>query len=141
MIKVSIVVPVYNVYNYIEKCLTSLAKQTIDDYEVIVVNDGSPDKSQDIIDQFVIKYPTIFKSFVKKNGGLSDARNAGMAVATGDYILYLDSDDFIQCIRSAVVNRCYIHNVDITNRVIQLKNRMGTVEIGVMYAYSAPTGT
>lgn len=94
MIKVSIVVPVYNVYDYIEKCLTSLAKQSIDDYEVIVVNDGSPDKSQDVIDQFVIKYPTIFKSFVKKNGGLSDARNYGIKKASGEYIGFIDGDDY-----------------------------------------------
>ena len=94
MTKVSIIVPVYNVYDYIESCLTSLVSQTIDDYEVIVVNDGSPDKSQDIIDKFTENHPNIFKSFIKENGGLSDARNYGIKRASGEYIGFIDGDDY-----------------------------------------------
>ena len=96
MTKVSVIVPVYNTEKYIDKCLTSLANQTLDDYEVIVVNDGSPDNSQEIIDNFTLKYPKIFKSYIKKNGGLSDARNYGISRANSEYIAFVDSDDYIE---------------------------------------------
>ena len=95
MPKVSIIVPVYNVEKYLTKCLTTLVEQTLDDYEIIVVNDGSPDNSQEIIDDFKEKYPEKIKSFIKENGGLSDARNFGIKKATGDYIGFVDSDDYV----------------------------------------------
>jgi len=94
MIKVSVIVPVYNVEKYLPKCLDSLAKQTLKDIEVIIVNDGSPDNSQAIIDKYTKKYKNM-KSYVKKNGGLSDARNYGIKKATGKYIAFLDSDDYV----------------------------------------------
>ncbi len=92
--KVSVIVPVYNVYEYIEKCLDSLVKQTLKDIEIIVVNDGSPDDSQKIIDKYAKKYKNI-KSYIKENGGLSDARNYGLKYANGEYIAFLDSDDYV----------------------------------------------
>ena len=92
--KVSVIVPVYNVYEYIEKCLDSLVKQTLKDIEIIVVNDGSPDDSQKIIDKYAKKYKNI-KSYIKENGGLSDARNYGLKYAKGEYIAFLDSDDYV----------------------------------------------
>jgi len=95
MKKVSIIVPVYNVYDYIDKCLNSLVSQTLDDIEIIVVNDGSPDNSQEIIDKYVKAYPDKIKSFVKENGGQGSARNFGYKKATGEYIGYVDSDDYI----------------------------------------------
>lgn len=67
MPKVSIIVPVYNVEKYLEKCLNSLVNQTLKDIEIIVVNDGSPDKSQDIIDSFVKTYPQLIQSYIKEN--------------------------------------------------------------------------
>lgn len=94
-IKVSIIVPVYNVEKYLEKCLNTLVNQTIDKYEVIVVNDGSPDNSQQIIDEFKRKYPNIVKSFIKENGGLSDSRNYGVKKAVGEYLAFVDSDDYV----------------------------------------------
>ena len=93
-IKVSIIVPVYNVYEKIEKCLKSLINQTLTDIEIIVVNDGSLDNSQIIIDEYANKDKRI-KSFIKKNGGLSDARNYGLNNAIGEYIMFVDSDDYI----------------------------------------------
>ena len=96
MVKLSVVVPVYNVEKYIGKCLDSLVKQDIQDYEIIVVNDGTKDNSQKIIDEYVKKYPDIVKSYIKENGGLSDARNYGIARASGVYITFLDSDDYIE---------------------------------------------
>lgn len=94
-IKVSIIVPVYNVEDYLEKCLESLVNQTLDSYEIIIVNDGSPDNSQQIIDSYKQKYPEIIRSFIKSNGGLSDARNYGIAKAVGEYIGFVDSDDYV----------------------------------------------
>jgi len=93
-VKISVIVPVYNVEQYLEKCLTSLVKQTLKEIEIIVVNDGTKDNSQKIIDKFVKKYKNV-KSFIKENGGLSSARNYGLKYANGEYISFIDSDDFI----------------------------------------------
>lgn len=94
--KVSLIIPVYNMEKYIEKCLLSVSKQTFDSFEAIIVNDGSKDSSQKIIDEFTKKYPKIFKSYIKENGGLSDARNYGISKANGEYLMFLDSDDWIE---------------------------------------------
>lgn len=93
--KVSVIVPVYNVEKYLRKCLDSLVNQTFSDYEVILVNDGSTDNSQNIIDEYASKYPCI-KALKKDNGGMSSARNVGLDVATGDYYAFVDSDDFVE---------------------------------------------
>lgn len=93
--KVSIIVPVYNVENYLTKCLDSLIGQSLQDIEILVVNDGSKDRSEEIIRQYARKYPGKIKAFSKENGGLSDARNFGIDRATGDYIGFVDSDDYV----------------------------------------------
>lgn len=92
--KFSIIVPVYNVEKYIDKCLKSIENQSYFDFEVIIVNDGSLDNSQNIIDRYV-KKDKRFKSFFKENGGLSDARNYGLNYINGDYLLFIDGDDYI----------------------------------------------
>ena len=91
---ISIIIPVYNVEKYLRRCLESVQNQNFQDWEAICVNDGSPDNSAEILAEFAARDKR-FKIVNKENGGLSDARNAGMAVATGNYVLYLDSDDFI----------------------------------------------
>ena len=73
--KVSVIVPVYNVEKYVDKCLDSLVNQTLEDIEIIVVNDGSIDNSQKIIDKYIKKYPKKIKSVMKENGGQGSARN------------------------------------------------------------------
>ena len=93
--KVSVIVPVYNVENYLAKCLDSLVNQSLQNIEIIVVNDGSKDGSESIIHQYSSKYPSKIKSFTKENGGLSDARNFGIDKATGDYLGFVDSDDCV----------------------------------------------
>ena len=93
--KVSVIVPVYNSRDYLERCLESLVNQTLPDIEIVVVNDGSPDDSQTIIDRYAEAYPDKIVSLSKENGGLSDARNFGIARATGEYIGFVDSDDFV----------------------------------------------
>lgn len=93
--KVSVIVPVYNVEKYIDRCLNSLLNQTLDDIEFIIVNDGSPDNSEKIIKKY-LKKSSKFKYYIKENGGLSDARNYGLKYANGEYIAFLDSDDYVE---------------------------------------------
>ena len=93
-IKVSIVVPIYNVERYIEKCIDSIICQTYKNIEIILVNDGSTDESEKIILKKIVADERI-KYVNKKNGGLSSARNAGIKEATGKYICFIDSDDWI----------------------------------------------
>ncbi|MBR6563859.1 MAG: glycosyltransferase, partial [Clostridia bacterium] len=95
MPKVSIIVPVYNVSDFLPRCLDSLVNQTLKDIEIIVVDDGSTDESQAIIDTYSANYPHIIKAFKKQNGGLSDARNFGIKRATGGFLGFVDSDDFV----------------------------------------------
>ncbi len=95
MKKVSVIVPVYNVEKYLRKCLDSLVRQTFVDMEIIIVNDGSTDGSQKIIEEFQEKYPLKIKSFLKENGGLSDARNFGLERASAEFIGFVDSDDWV----------------------------------------------
>lgn len=105
MAKVSVIVPVYNVEQYVEKCLQSLVKQTLDDIEIIVVNDGSTDNSKTIIENFINSHKYANIIYVEKeNGGLSDARNYGMKYATGEYIAFLDSDDYV---KSTIYEKMY----------------------------------
>ena len=95
--KLSVIIPVYNTEKYIEKCLNSIANQTMKDLEIIIVNDGSNDKSEDIIKQWIECNKNIdAKYFKKENGGLSDARNFGVKKATGKYISFVDSDDYLE---------------------------------------------
>ena len=96
MPKVSVIVPVYNVEKYIEKCLQSLTNQTLQDIEIIIVNDGSKDNSKKIVESFMEKFPQKIIYLEKTNGGLSDARNYAIPYATGEYIAFLDSDDYIE---------------------------------------------
>ena len=97
MPKISVIVPVYNTEKYIEKCLQSILSQTMNDIEIIVVNDGSTDNSENVIKQIEKNNNTKIqiKYFKKENGGLSDARNYGVKKATGKYISFIDSDDYI----------------------------------------------
>ena len=95
MKKVSIIVPVYNVEKYIRKCILSLVAQTYENIEIIFVNDGSPDDSQKIIDEFAERDYRIH-SIIKKNEGVSTARNCGLEKATGEYIIFVDSDDYLE---------------------------------------------
>ena len=92
--KISVIVPVYNVAEYLPKCLDSLLGQTLKEIEIIVVNDGSPDNSEEIVKDYQKRYMNI-KYYYKENGGLSDARNFGLKYATADYVTFVDSDDFI----------------------------------------------
>ena len=96
MIKLSVIVPVYNSSNSLEQCLDSLVKQSFDSFEVIVVNNNSTDNSQDIINDFSSRYPDIMVSEFEEQAGVSYARNRGLLVARGQYIGFVDADDYIE---------------------------------------------
>ena len=93
---ISFIVPVYNTEKTISRCLDSILNQTIKNFEIIVVNDGTKDNAQIVIDNYARNYPEIIKTFTKENGGLSDARNYGITKSKGKYIAFVDSDDFIE---------------------------------------------
>lgn len=92
---VSVIVPIYNVEKYIHRCIDTLINQTLKEIEIILVDDGSPDKCGEIIDGYAKQYTNIVVVH-KENGGLSDARNAGLAIANGQYIGFVDPDDYIE---------------------------------------------
>lgn len=95
-IQLSIIIPVYNVEKYLRKCLDSVLDQDLSNYEVIIVNDGSTDGSESIINEYTDKYGERIKAYKKENGGLSSARNYGVPYAQGEYICFLDSDDYVE---------------------------------------------
>ncbi len=92
---ISIIIPVYNVERYLRECIDSIIAQTYKNLEIILVDDGSSDKSGEICDEYSKKDSRI-KVIHKKNGGLSDARNVALDIAKGDYIGFIDSDDYIE---------------------------------------------
>ncbi len=113
--KISVIVPVYNVENYVERCLNSIIGQTYDNLEIIVVNDGSTDNSETICRRIANQNDRI-KVFSKENGGLSDARNYGLDRATGEYISFIDSDDYISpFFYETAVDRIRKYNADIVS--------------------------
>lgn len=122
--KVSVIVPVYNVEEYLEKCLESLVNQSLKDIEIIVVNDGTQDNSQEIIDRYSAKYTNVI-SVEKENGGLSDARNYGMQYAKGEFIAFVDSDDYVDLTMfEKMYNKAMREDLDIVvcDTVIQHEN-------------------
>lgn len=126
MAKISIIIPVYNVENYLERCVYSVLTQNLKDIEVILVNDGSTDSSGVLCDDFAIKDNRI-KVVHKQNGGLSSARNEGLKYATSDLVGFIDSDDWIS---SDMYE--YLWN-------LQEKNDADIVSCNYMLAYDYPT--
>ena len=94
MPKISVIVPVYKVEKYLDRCVESIIEQSFTDFELILVDDGSPDKCPEMCDEWALRDNRI-KVIHKENGGLSDARNAALDVASGDYISFIDSDDYV----------------------------------------------
>ena len=93
--KISVIIPIYKVEKYLDRCLESVTNQTYKNLEIILVDDGSPDASPEICDKWAKKDNRI-KVFHKPNGGVSSARNLGIENATGDYLTFIDSDDTIE---------------------------------------------
>lgn len=93
--KLSVIVPVYNAADYLRDCIGSLIAQTLDDYEIILVNDGSTDNSAQIIDEYSSAHPELIRVITLENGGQGRARNFGLEIAKGDYVGFVDSDDWV----------------------------------------------
>lgn len=147
MLKLSIIVPAYNAARDIERCLDSLLDQDFnDDYEIIVVNDGSKDNTAVILDGYQKRYPGVFHIITKENGGLPSARNAGMDAARGQWICFCDSDDYIKKnALSYVVNNFVDDSIDIctfytvTLDAIALKTFKDTEEVIGKIIYEGTT--
>lgn len=120
--KVSVIVPIYKVENYLNKCVDSIINQTYKNLEIILLNDGSPDRCGEIINLYA-RQDNRIKVFHKENGGLSDARNYGMNFVTGDYVIFVDSDDWIK--------------EDMVETLIKgsLESNADVVQSGFYYAY------
>lgn len=136
--KISIIVPVYKVEEELERCVQSLVNQTYKNIEIILVDDGSPDRCPKLCDQYALEDNRIYVVH-KKNGGLSDARNAGLERATGEYVLYVDSDDYID------VDACerFMSATDVQDVDIVVGNAIMEKSDGceMMVHTATPTGT
>ena len=122
MPKISVIIPVYNTEKYIEKCLESLAKQTMQDFEVIIVNDGSTDNSKKVIKDYMKNSNLDIRYLEKENGGLASARNYGVEKALGKYISFLDSDDYLDKNLFSELEKYMDKNIDL------IKFKMKTVD-------------
>ena len=95
LIKLSIIIPVFNAENTLKRCLDSVLQQKDDELEIVVINDGSKDLSDEIMQEYKLRYPEIISYYKKQNTGVADTRNYGIEKAKGKYIMFLDSDDYI----------------------------------------------
>jgi len=128
---ISIIVPVFNVEPYLIKCIDSILDQTYKDFELILVDDGSPDKSGEICDVYSRKDNRI-KVIHKHNGGLADARNAGLAIANGEFVGFVDSDDYVEAnMYEELLNACLINNAEIA-----VCGRYDVTQYGITKAFS-----
>lgn len=161
--KFSLIIPAYNVEKYIKKCLDSVLNQTYTNYEIIIINDGSTDNTSKILESY--KSNKKIKIINQENKGLSSARNTGVSNAKGDYILFIDSDDFIEkelletlnkTIKDEDLIRFQIRTLDETNKIIKeykeetfnnlngieafnKLSKYNLVELAVCYAYKKET--
>lgn len=129
MLKLSIIVPVYNVEKYIRKCLDSLLNQDLDksEYEILVINDGTKDSSAIIAKEIAAKNSNM-RVIDKENGGLSSARNEGLEHAQGEYVFFVDSDDYIESnVLKTILNKCYSDNLDMLAFNFRLVDDTGRV--------------
>lgn len=129
MPKISVVVPCYNQAQYLDECLQSVLNQTYQDWECIIVNDGSPDNTEDVAKSWAEK-DTRFIYLSKENGGLSSARNAGIEIAKGEWILPLDADDKIGERYLELAEKEFENDFV---EIISKNRKTDRVEIGIFY--------
>ncbi|MBQ3584022.1 MAG: glycosyltransferase family 2 protein [Lachnospiraceae bacterium] len=104
--KFSVIVPVYNVEKYVRKCLLSILNQTCQDFEIIVVNDGATDRSMFVVNEIMEQYTDKIKVINQENKGLGGARNTGVRLAAGQYLVFIDSDDYIKDTMLEILSKC-----------------------------------
>ncbi len=126
MPKISVIVPVYKVEDYLRECIDSIINQQYADFEVILVDDGSPDRCPEICDEYAAMDSRI-RVVHKKNGGLSSARNAGLPYVNGDYIWFVDSDDYLKDDAFAVVSKYFEEDADIIKFGVLYRKKSGEI--------------
>ena len=128
MPKVSIIIPVYNTEKYLIKCLDSVKNQKMQDFEMIIINDGSIDNSETVVKQYIKDNSDInIKYFKKENGGLSSARNYGVANSCGEYIMFLDSDDYLDTDLLSNLEKYINEKIDVIKFKAKTVNEDGSV--------------
>ncbi len=142
MPEISIIVPAYNMSEYIEKCLDSLLNQTKKEIEIIAVDDGSTDNTLSILNEYQQKFPDIVKVISQENGGLSAARNTGIEAATSKYIAFVDSDDYVDCnMFEAMYNKATEKNYDVVACDVSCiyPDRVTVVDSGISFESESVT--
>lgn len=130
MPKVSVIIPVYNAKNYLERCLDSVCNQTLKDIEIICIDDCSTDNSLDILNKYAKIYPQLKVVHLDKNGGESKARNKGLEFATGEYLGFVDNDDYIDLnFYEKLYKKAQENNADIAKGEVQVIGYDGEVEL------------
>ncbi len=134
MYKLSVIIPVYNVENYLKECLDSIINQTLEDIEIICIDDGSTDNSPNILQEYQKKYKRI-KIITKENGGQASARNLGIKEAQGEYIAFVDSDDFIEAeMLEKLYSKAKNNSLDIAMcKIATYNNQTGEIKDNVWY--------
>lgn len=125
MKKISIIIPVYNTEKYLRKCFDSVINQSYQNIEMVIINDGSKDNSEKIINEYKDKYPEIVSYYSKENTGVADTRNFGIEKAKGDYIMFLDSDDYIDEALFKNLEKYINQDIDLIKFKLQRVNREG----------------
>ena len=133
--KISVIIPVYNAEKYLSRCIESIIDQTYSNYELLLINDGSKDNSGIVCDEYATKDQRI-RVFHKTNGGVSTARNLGLEQALGEYVMFVDADDWIECdCLNVLYNTIQAENLDLLQFSFRTVSENGVI----MQAYSAET--
>lgn len=127
MKKLSIIIPVYNAEKTLKKCIESVLKQKDDELEILLINDGSTDSTEKIVEKYKEKNPKIISYYKKKNTGVADTRNYGVRKAKGKYILFLDSDDYLDIHLYGLVKQYMEKDIDLIKFKLQKENEKGKV--------------
>ena len=125
MKKISIIIPVYNTAKYLKRCFDSVLAQSYKDFEMVIINDGSTDNSEQIINEYKNKYPDLISYYSKPNTGVASTRNFGIEKAKGEYIMFLDSDDYIDKALLKTLEQYINKDIDLIKFKLQRVNREG----------------
>lgn len=141
MKKISVIIPVYNTEKYLRRCFDSVIAQDYKNLEIVIINDGSEDNSEQIINEYKNKYPELISYYKKENSGVADTRNFGIEKAQGDYIMFLDSDDYIDKALLKTLEEYVNKNIDLIKFKLQRVNEEGkTLEIVSGATFEKTTG-
>ena len=141
MKKISVIIPVYNTEKYLKRCLDSVIAQEYKDLELVIINDGSTDNSEQLINEYKTKYPELISYYNKENTGVADTRNFGIKKAKGEYIMFLDSDDYIDTALLKNLEDYINKNIDLIKFKLQRVNEEGeTLEIVPGATFEETTG-